>query len=137
VLVQPLSIVLHELATNATKYGALSTAGGTLEIAWEILRSRRALSLRWTEQGGPVIPGVPERRGFGSRVIEQTMRRQLGGTCTLHWRPEGLLFEAEVPLPQTNALAGTPLPPPGPPPRGAGRPALSTLPADYPRRSTA
>lgn len=85
--VQPLSMILHEMATNAVKHGALSTATGKVEVSW----SRDALKaeLTWREIGGPAV-GRPTRTGFGSRLIER-LTRQLGGAAELEWRPEGLL----------------------------------------------
>lgn len=85
-----LSLVLHELATNAVKYGALSNDAGRLTVEWvpEGADGRRGI-LRWTETGGPDVP-PPVRKGFGSRLIE----RALGGDSdvTLEFRPSGLFF---------------------------------------------
>ncbi|MBV8920470.1 PAS domain S-box protein, partial [Bradyrhizobium sp.] len=91
---QALAVVLHELATNATKYGALSDATGAIALTW----SRDAdgkLLLRWTETGGPPVQ-KPERQGFGSRLIERTIG-QLNGTARFDWRPEGLVCEITLP----------------------------------------
>jgi PAS domain S-box-containing protein len=91
---QALAVVLHELATNATKYGALSAATGAIALAW----SREAngkLLLRWTETGGPHVQR-PERQGFGSRLIERTIG-QLGGTARFDWREDGLVCEVTLP----------------------------------------
>ena len=63
-------MVLHELATNAVKYGALSNASGTVEIAWRHKGSDR-LQITWQESGGPVVT-PPEHKGFGSRLVEQS-----------------------------------------------------------------
>lgn len=87
---QAVAVVLHELATNASKYGALSDTNGRIHLTW----SRSAdgqLALRWTELGGPRVT-EPERRGFGSRLIEGTVS-QLGGEARFDWRPQGLLCE--------------------------------------------
>ena len=109
-MAQPLSMALHELATNAAKYGALSRPEGRLSVTWSVDRAAEGgggrLSLRWIEIGGPAIPGPPNQRGFGSRVVETTIREQLGGRVTPHWLPEGLRCEFEVPLVRT--LAGRP-----------------------------
>jgi PAS domain S-box-containing protein len=99
--VQPLAMVLHELATNAAKYGALSTPEGKVEVTWRA--GRRAgenamLRLRWSERGGPALTGAPARRGFGSRVIEATVRGQLGGSVERRWEATGLVCEIAVPL---------------------------------------
>ncbi|GGC39891.1 hypothetical protein GCM10011504_17860 [Siccirubricoccus deserti] len=101
---QALSMTLHELATNATKYGALSTPGGHVSVAWQVEGAGGWLRLRWTEDGGPPVVGVPERRGFGSRVIEATVKGQLGGRVDRRWDEAGLVCTIEVPL--ARALAG-------------------------------
>ena len=85
---QSLAMVVHELATNAVKYGALSVAGGRLDVAWA-LEPDGALSLAWTERGGPPV-SPPARTGFGSMVLEASLTRQLGGTARMDWRAEGL-----------------------------------------------
>ncbi len=107
-MVQPLAMVAHELATNAVKYGALSVPGGRVTIAWRAEPPGPAgrLRLRWVEAGGPPMPGPPERRGFGSRVIETTVERQLGGQLTRLWGAEGLICEIDVPLSRTGAGRG-------------------------------
>ncbi|MDO9709116.1 PAS domain S-box protein [Paracraurococcus lichenis] len=93
---QALGMALHELATNAMKYGALSTAGGHVALGWEV--TGEALRLRWEERGGPPLAGPPPASGFGTRVIEATLERQLGGTVRRDWRPEGLVVEAMLPI---------------------------------------
>jgi PAS domain S-box-containing protein len=95
-LSQPLSLALHELATNATKYGALSRPGGQVRISWSLEASR--LRLEWREQGGPVVSGAPNRSGFGSRLLGTTVRLQLGGSLVQHWPPEGMVCVLDVPL---------------------------------------
>ena len=95
---QALSMALHELATNATKHGALSSAGGRVAVSWRVTEGGRTLRLRWAEAGGPPVAGAPERRGFGSRVVEATLRGQLGGTVRKLWEPDGLICEIAVPL---------------------------------------
>jgi PAS domain S-box-containing protein len=86
---QPLAMALHELATNAAKYGALSVPTGQVEVAWEPLDSG-GLELRWIERGGPVLDGAPAHRGFGSSVIRNTVERQLGGKVVFEWPASGL-----------------------------------------------
>ncbi|MDJ0391497.1 HWE histidine kinase domain-containing protein [Roseomonas sp. E05] len=86
--VQPLSMILHELATNAAKHGALSQPGGQVGVGWSP-RPEGGLCLDWSETGGPPVPPVPVRRGFGSRLIEATTL-QLGGTVRFDWQPSGL-----------------------------------------------
>jgi PAS domain S-box-containing protein len=100
--VQALSMIMHELATNATKHGALSVAEGRLSVSWRL--EEEALCLRWAEQGGPPVVAPPARRGFGSRVLEATITGQLGGTVAQEWREEGLVVEAR--LPRSRVLQG-------------------------------
>jgi two-component sensor histidine kinase len=66
---QVVSMTLHELATNATKYGALSVAGGSVRLEWRADVAAGLFRLRWQDREGPAIAAPPERRGFGSRVI--------------------------------------------------------------------
>ena len=87
---QAVAIALHELATNAAKYGSLSAAGGKVDLNWSH-EAGGQLKLRWTETGGPPVQ-APTRKGFGSRIIEQ-MITQLKGTTHFDWRPEGLVCE--------------------------------------------
>ena len=107
-MVQPLSIALHELATNAAKYGALSTPDGCVAVLWQVLRDPRRLRLVWSEEGGPPVREIPGHRGFGSRIIDQTLRRQLGGTSFFAWRLEGLRFETEFPLERAQVAHDAP-----------------------------
>ena len=93
--VQAMSMVIHELATNASKYGALSTEGGALAITWAAAPAG-GLTLVWSEEGGPEVQ-APAREGFGSRLISQ-LTRQLGGDIAYAWRPEGLRAELTLPL---------------------------------------
>jgi two-component sensor histidine kinase len=82
-----LSLALHELATNAAKYGALSRPEGRVELRWEVQDDR--LDLSWRESSGPpVVP--PSRRGFGSRLIENALSRDLHGQTRLEFAPEGV-----------------------------------------------
>jgi two-component sensor histidine kinase len=88
--VQSMSMVLHELATNAVKYGALSTPEGLVTISWRSEGVQR-LILTWRESGGPQV-AAPKKAGFGSRLIRR-LSRQLGGEARYDWRPEGLSVE--------------------------------------------
>lgn len=88
---QAITVTLHELATNAAKYGSLSTATGEVEITW-IRAPDRQLILHWTERGGPQTK-KPTREGFGTTVIERMIREQLKGEMHLDWRTEGLVCE--------------------------------------------
>ena len=87
---QAIAVTLHELATNAVKYGALSGTRGQVELKW-LHKADGQLILRWTEIGGPAVQ-MPTRRGFGSRVIERIIG-QLKGNARFDWRPEGLVCE--------------------------------------------
>lgn len=84
----PLALVIHELATNAAKYGALSTNEGHVMI--DISENGGRLELVWTEIGGPVITGPPTRHGFGTDLAELSVSRQLGGEILKEWLSEGL-----------------------------------------------
>ena len=90
------ALVLHELATNAAKYGALSTSGGRMRITWSLNEGN--LSLTWQERGGPVVPGPPEREGFGSKLARRSVNGQLGGQLSFDWDVEGLTVDLSVPV---------------------------------------
>lgn len=91
---QAIAIVLHELTTNAVKYGALSAINGHVEIRWA-LRADDRLLLTWTETGGPVIT-PPNRQGFGTYLMETLMKLDLGGDLRFDWRAKGLVCEIEL-----------------------------------------
>jgi two-component sensor histidine kinase len=93
---QTIAISLHELATNAAKYGSLTAADGRVEIAWSRTADSR-LRLRWIEAGGPTVT-QPTRRGFGTRVMENIIVGQLRGEVHFDWRDEGLVCEIVVTL---------------------------------------
>ncbi|WP_343896932.1 PAS-domain containing protein [Craurococcus roseus] len=102
---QAISMALHELATNATKHGALSMPEGRVSVFWEVDDGAGLLRLLWAESGGPPLTGAPPvRRGFGSRLLEATLKDQLGGKLARDWRPGGLVCTIELPL--SRALAG-------------------------------
>jgi two-component sensor histidine kinase len=86
-----LSMAIHELATNATKFGALSNESGGVRIVWETRREPRAggFRLSWSESGGPPVV-APTRRGFGTRLIADNLASQMGAKVTLAYGPEGL-----------------------------------------------
>ncbi len=94
-----LSMIVHEIATNATKYGALSNDTGTVALDWEIVEdsSGRQLRLIWTEAGGPPVT-APVQRGFGSRLIERSARDQLGGEATVDFLPRGVVYSVTCAL---------------------------------------
>jgi two-component sensor histidine kinase/CheY-like chemotaxis protein len=87
---QAVALVLHELATNAAKYGALATDAGRLAVTWSLGHDPQELTLVWREEGGPTIVEPPQGRGFGMVLIEQVVGRQLNGRLALDWRRDGL-----------------------------------------------
>ena len=98
--VQALALMLHELATNAVKHGALSVPGGRVRLGWKVEENEavRRLRLRWEERGGPqVVP--PTSRGFGTKLIESVATDELGGQAELTFAPEGLSADIVVQLP--------------------------------------
>ena len=88
-----LSMIVHEIATNAAKYGALSNDSGMIGIDWEVVPGGTGefLRLLWTESGGPPVT-APVHRGFGSRLIERSARDQLGGEATVDFLPRGVVY---------------------------------------------
>ena len=95
-----LAMALHELGTNAAKYGALAVEGGRVAIAWTLAEDR--LRLEWRESGGPPVE-PPARRGFGSRLIERGLEADLGGRAALHFEPSGVRCEIEASLASVRA----------------------------------
>jgi len=87
---QTIAVALHELATNAVKYGAFSVPEGRVEIEWSV-KPDGTLTLRWREIGGPLV-AKPTRQGFGGRVIDRIIR-QMQGKAVFDWRPQGLVCE--------------------------------------------
>jgi two-component sensor histidine kinase len=92
-----LGMAFHELATNAAKYGALSNATGLVHVRWAILSDGKTLRFSWDERGGPAVTR-PAHRGFGLRLIEHGMERELSGRVTLDFRPEGLVCTWDMKL---------------------------------------
>jgi two-component sensor histidine kinase len=82
------ALMVHELATNAAKYGALASPNGRVEISWRLERGR--LALRWRESGGPEVAGKPARTGFGTSLVGRTVERQLLGSIDYKWARAGL-----------------------------------------------
>lgn len=94
-----LAMVLHELTTNAVKYGALSAASGRVDVAWRLEQRTSQptiLRLEWRESGGPPV-AEPKRRGFGSRFIEGSVKTELQGTVVMRFDPAGVSCVMEVP----------------------------------------
>lgn len=94
-----LGMVFHELAANAAKYGGLSSTGGQVRVAWEVIPGGPGQQLRmdWRETGGPVVT-EPVRRGFGVRMVQGAVMGELGGGCTLSFEPGGFRAELSIPL---------------------------------------
>lgn len=92
---QTLGLALHELGTNACKYGALSAPGGHIDIRWT--RDTEQLTLSWTERGGPPV-SPPMRSGFGRRVIERLVKASLAADVELRFDPAGLSWRVTTPL---------------------------------------
>ena len=87
--VLPLSMAIHELLTNALKYGALSAPFGRVSISWDLAADGNEVRLRWDEHGGPpVVP--PTARGFGTRLIERGLAQELGGSVAIEFDPSGV-----------------------------------------------
>lgn len=95
-IAQAIAMTLHELATNAAKYGALSAPDGQIDLKWSREGAGR-LTLQWTEIGGPAVQ-KPTRRGFGGRIIEQ-MIAQLNGAIHFDWRADGLACQIDFDMP--------------------------------------
>jgi two-component system CheB/CheR fusion protein len=95
-----LGLVLYELATNATKYGALSAAEGRIEIAWRIesrIGSTPMLVFQWQERDGPKVE-EPSRRGFGSELLQRQLRYELNGETRMDFHSDGLHATLEIPV---------------------------------------
>jgi PAS domain S-box-containing protein len=93
-----LAMAVHELTTNAAKYGSLSVPTGRVEIRWDVTDEdgRKHLRIEWIESGGPAV-SVPKRRSFGSRLIEGSIAAELGGIAKLDYAPDGLRCEMLIP----------------------------------------
>ena len=111
-----LALVIHELATNANKYGALSTSEGRLSFTWQ--GTAEGLMLEWAEQGGPAVE-PPSRRGFGTALIQRSIQAE-GGTAEPAYLPDGLRWHFTLPHPGVTRPAVLPTP-------AASAPALPRL----------
>jgi two-component sensor histidine kinase len=87
-------MVVHELATNSVKYGALSSDAGTLDVSTQSTGDQ--LSLIWIERGGPPVEAPPAAEGFGSRLVRHSIYRQLGGSIEHVWSEEGLVATLQL-----------------------------------------
>jgi two-component sensor histidine kinase len=94
-----LAMALHELATNAVKYGALANKTGTIDVSWSVQNGAAPprLSLHWAEAGGPPVT-APRRRGFGSRLIERSLAQDLDGEVKIAFEPAGVVCSVDAPL---------------------------------------
>ncbi|MBE7183096.1 MAG: PAS domain-containing protein [Methylobacterium mesophilicum] len=105
-----LSLALHELATNATKYGAWSNERGVVSVSWKAeddSKGEPVFRLDWQERGGPAVR-EPERRGFGSRLIERVLAAEVDGTVRMAFLPEGLHCAIEGALTEHREFVGVP-----------------------------
>jgi PAS domain S-box-containing protein len=99
-----LGLVLHELVTNAAKYGALSSPSGRLDVKWSANGAADGppkLHLHWVEEGGPPVE-PPKRQGFGSRLISRSIEGELSGQVAIDFAPTGIRYDIFVPLPARN-----------------------------------
>jgi len=98
-----MALVLHELATNAVKYGALSAEAGRITLTWTFDPATERLRMTWAETGGPPVT-PPTRRGFGSRLIERALRGDLQGAATMTYAPDGLVCLMDAQLPKREGM---------------------------------
>jgi two-component sensor histidine kinase len=89
-----LAMIIHELATNSLKYGALSVTTGNLDIS--STSNDDAVEIVWSETGGPAIVAAPVRKGFGSGILRNSVERQLRGTMAMDWQEAGLVVKMQV-----------------------------------------
>jgi two-component sensor histidine kinase len=94
-----ISMALHELATNAAKYGALSDGNGKVTLTWSVTNGHTParLNLTWSEVGGPAV-SKPAKQGFGSRMIARSLANELSGKAELEFRPEGVVCSISTPI---------------------------------------
>jgi len=105
-----LVLAMHELCTNAVKYGALSVPNGHVNVDWHVTKhgSEPTIEFRWQEVGGPPVNGRPSRSGFGTRLIEKVLAAELNGTGQIRYLPAGVVFTIVAPMPQQDKISGTP-----------------------------
>lgn len=101
-----LALALHELATNAVKYGALSADGGAVDLRWDLQQDddQTYFQLSWIESGGPVVQ-PPERKGFGTRLITTALAAEFGGAADSVYPPEGVIFTLKAPYPFIGSVS--------------------------------
>jgi two-component sensor histidine kinase/DNA-binding response OmpR family regulator len=93
-IAQTIALALHELATNAAKYGALSSHSGEVAVSWKL--EPGSLAIKWVETGGPRVT-PPTSQGFGTKIINGSIKRQIGGKVAFDWRPQGLQCRLALP----------------------------------------
>ncbi|MCH5376611.1 MAG: sensor histidine kinase, partial [Planctomycetes bacterium] len=98
-----LGLAIHELATNAAKYGALSSPGGTVKVSWHKISADR-VRLEWSEHDGPLVEADPSR-GFGTDLIEKIVAHELGNPVELTFRPEGVRCAMTIPVRQPTPFS--------------------------------
>jgi two-component sensor histidine kinase len=105
-LVLPFALSLHELCTNAVKYGALSRDEGRVDIRWGVdsTNGDRKFYFRWSEAGGPPV-SPPTRHGFGSRVVKSMFASELGGSANVDYQPGGLVYEVNLPADKLTVVS--------------------------------
>jgi chemotaxis family two-component system sensor kinase Cph1 len=101
-----LSLALHELGTNAAKYGAFTAESGRVAVQWDI-RDDGGLEMSWTETGGPLVE-PPTHRGFGSNLIERALALETGGWATIHYKPSGVVCDIVLPKSSLVELSARP-----------------------------
>ena len=105
-----MALAIHELTTNAIKYGALSNAGGHVHLSWNLAldhQGARHMTFLWREEGGPPV-AAPTQAGFGSRLIAKTFGQESGGRADLQFRPEGVQCVIQLPLSVPGEVMGLP-----------------------------
>jgi two-component sensor histidine kinase len=95
--IMSLSLILHELATNAAKYGSLSVPAGQVQVSWQLEEQNSQIRLRWVESGGPPVT-PPTKAGYGTELIQSATTYNLGGQVELNYPPAGLEAEIVIPL---------------------------------------
>ena len=103
------SMAVHELTSNAAKYGSLSNARGRLSVAWKVVGDvgKRALKIDWIESNGPPVV-EPTRQGFGAKLIERSLVHELDAKVTRTFKPSGFRCEIEIPLTTEVGYVGRP-----------------------------
>ncbi len=106
-IVTPIGLLVHELTTNAVKHGSLSVVTGEVSVVWSVVEgSPRRLRLSWHERGGPPVE-APSRIGYGSRLIDRTIKGELQGDADLQYLSDGLRANIDLPLAQRQVALVT------------------------------